>query len=81
MHSNIYDFMGEHWFLTWCLAWLIWPILIVTKAVLTAPFSYPYNAYKARLRAMNIAIHGWPTAPLMNADGDIVHPPKEEKKS
>jgi hypothetical protein len=27
------------------------------------------------LRSRNIARHGWPTNPLMDADGDIIHPP------
>ena len=29
------------------------------------------------LRSRNIARHGWPTAPNMDADGDIVHPKQE----
>lgn len=28
-------------------------------------------------RCLNIAIHGWPTG-LIDADGDIVHPPDNE---
>lgn len=69
--DDLLTFMGAHPFLTWCLAWGIWPIC----GVLTAPFRYAFLAYNRRLRSANIRAHGWPTNPLMDADGDIVHPP------
>lgn len=78
--ADLLKFAGEHWFLTWCLAWGIWPICWTATSVLSAPFRYPYLAYNRRLRSLNIRARGWPTAPLMDADGDIVHPPKDERK-
>ena len=56
--------------LTWALAWGIWPVC----GVLKAPFYYAFKAYNRKKRSENIAAHGWPTAPLMDADGDIIHP-------
>ncbi len=29
------------------------------------------------MRCIQISLRGWPTAPLMDADGDIVHPKKD----
>ena len=34
----------------------------------------PFIAFRLFIRSRNIAKHGWPTNPLMDADGDIVHP-------
>ncbi len=73
--ADLLSFMGEHPFLTWCLAWGIWPVC----TVLTAPFRCALGAYRLRIRAANIAARGWPTMPLMDADGDIVHPPVKEE--
>lgn len=77
--SELLSFMGENPWLTWALAWCVWPIGWTISAVLTAPFSYSLKAYNRHLRAKNIAAHGWPTNPLMDADGDIVHPPESEE--
>lgn len=78
--ADILRFAGEHPFLAWCLAWAIWPVCSMLATVLSSPFRYPYLAYNRRLPSQNIRAQGWPTAPLMDADGDIVHPPKEESK-
>lgn len=50
----------EHWFLGF--------ILIFTALELTA------NLISRVLRFFVILIRGWPTAPYMDADGDIVYP-------
>jgi len=65
--NEFYTFAGEHPVVTVLLAWAV-------ASVLTAPFKYAYLAYSRRLRSLNIWRRGWPTAPLMDADGDIVHP-------
>lgn len=66
--------------LTWALAWGLWPICWGVQAVLIAPFAYAFKAYNRKKRSENLSLLGWPTHPLMDADGDIVHPPKEESK-
>lgn len=74
--SEFYAFASENPFLTWFLAWAIFPVCSMIATILTAPFRFPYLAYKRRLRSGDIQSRGWPTAPLMDADGDIVHPDK-----
>lgn len=41
----------------------------------------PFFAWNRLLRHLNIRKNGWPVNPLMDADGDIVHPPKQESKT
>lgn len=48
--------------------------LCVAAGTITAPLRWSWMAYNRFLRSKNIAARGWPTAPLMDADGDIVHP-------
>jgi hypothetical protein len=36
-----------------------------------------YRFYCRTLRAANIRRHGYPSGPLIDADGDVVHPPVE----
>jgi hypothetical protein len=38
-----------------------------------------FKFYNRRLRSKNILAHGWPRARFMDADGDIVHPRREEE--
>lgn len=73
--ADFFTFAGAHPVVTFFLAWGIWPICWTVQAVLMAPFSFAFKAYNRRLRSINIRTHGWPTNPLMDADGDIVHPP------
>ncbi len=73
--EEFFKFAGEHPFLTFCLAWGIWPICWTVRVIVSLPFTLAFKAYNRRLRAMNIRAHGWPTARFMDADGDIVHPP------
>lgn len=43
---------------------------------------FPYSIYLMVCRYFRYRMvreHGWPTAPLMDADGDIVHPRQEDK--
>lgn len=76
-----FEFAGEHPFTAWLMAWGLWPLCWMGQSVLTTPFRMAYGAYKRRLRSKDIQSHGWPTARLMDADGDIVHPPIKENKS
>ncbi len=70
--TELLNFMSANPFLTWCLAWGIWaPVYAIVQ-----PIRYAYLAYSRTLRSRNIRERGWPTAPLMDADGDIVHPKK-----
>lgn len=65
--NEFYIFAGNHPIVTVILAWAI-------SGAVAAPFKYAYLAYSRHLRSANIRDRGWPTAPLMDADGDIVHP-------
>jgi len=35
-------------------------------------------AFNRILRTIKVLVRGWPTAPNMDADGDIVHPKRQE---
>jgi len=48
-------------------------IALILAYILMSPVRYAFRAYNRRLRAKNIALHGWPTAPI-DADGDVVYP-------
>lgn len=76
-----FNFASNHPILTFFLSWGIWPACWAVTHVLTYPFKVAYMAYKMHLRAGNIRAHGWPKTPLMDADGDIMHPKPPEKKS
>lgn len=57
------------------------PITTVILAyLLMAPVRYAFRAYNRHLRSKNIALHGWPTAPI-DADGDVVYPDKDDECS
>ncbi|AMX93745.1 MULTISPECIES: hypothetical protein [Mesorhizobium] len=73
--NDFFTFAGAHPAVTFFLAWGIWPVCWTVQAVLTTPFSLAFKAYNRRLRSLNIRAHGWPANPLMDADGDIIHPP------
>lgn len=79
MNAEIVQILYSNPFLTWCLAWLVWPITWMITAILTTPFNMAFKAYNRKKRAENIRAHGYPTTPLMDADGDIIHPPVKEK--
>lgn len=79
--TEVLSFMADHPVLSWFLAWGLWPVCWATSAILTTPFNAALRAYGRYLRAKNIRARGWPTAPLMDADGDIVHPPQPEKSN
>ncbi len=73
--TEFYAFATAQPFLTWCLALGIW----VIPWVIAIPFSFFIKAYNRHLRSRNIKINGWPDHPLMDADGDIVHPPRGDE--
>jgi len=50
-------------FMFWILCWTV-----------TVPFKLMWFAWNRYLRSKNIQAHGYPTNPLMDADGDIVLP-------
>ena len=74
MSTDFWTFAWNHPFLVWCIAWGIWPVCWMVTAVITAPFKLGFRAYNRHLRAKNIALHGWPKHPNMDADGDLVFP-------
>lgn len=41
-------------------------------------FTFIFRCWNRWLRSRNIAAQGWPSAHLMDADGDIVHPKKDD---
>jgi hypothetical protein len=77
--TEVLSFMGDHPFLSWFLAWGLWPVCWAASAVLTTPFKVALRAYRLHIRGRNVRAHGWPRNPLMDADGDIVHRPQPEK--
>lgn len=66
---TIWDFANNHWLVTLFLA-------AIAAGVIKAPFQYAFRTYNRHLRHKNIALHGWPRAPL-DADGDLVYPEKK----
>lgn len=77
MTADFWQFVWAHPFLTWLLAWGIWPVCWAASAILTAPFRFAFMAWNRHLRSLNIRAQGWPTIPNMDADGDIVQPKAE----
>lgn len=75
---DLLHFAGLHPWLAWGLSWGLWPAAWVAVTVIAVPFQTVLTAYNRHLRSKNIAAAGWPDKPLMDADGDIVHPPKGE---
>jgi hypothetical protein len=69
--SEVLTFMGDHPIVTVLLAWCVAGLAYKVARL-------PYLMLNRWLRHRNIVAHGWPTHPLMDADGDIVHPPKED---
>ncbi len=55
----------EHWFLTFVLAYCA---LTVVSSIITRIY-----------RVIMVLARGWPTHPLMDADGDIVHPERKDE--
>jgi hypothetical protein len=69
--TEFYAFASNSPYLTFFLFWIVgWTV--------TTPIAYICRAYNRRLRSKNIAARGWPTNPLMDADGDIVHSKDDE---
>ncbi len=63
--SDIITFAGEHPVATVLVAWSL--------------FSLIRTVICRILRSVNILVRGWPTAPFMDSDGDIVHPKSGEQ--
>lgn len=64
--SEFYAFASENPFLTFFLGVLV-----------LVAWSGPWAVLRRVIRSIDIQTNGWPTAPLMDADGDIIHPPKD----
>lgn len=73
--SEFLAFASEHPFTAWLLSWIVIPIGLTVVKVIGIPFYLASASYNRHLRSLNIRARGWPTNPLMDADGDIVHPP------
>lgn len=66
-YDFILQFADRHWFITACA---VISMCSTVYLLVKAPF-FVLNRF---LRHRDIKAHGWPTNPLMDADGDIVHP-------
>jgi len=67
----MWEFAESHPLITLALA-------MIAAGTVTAPFRYAFRAYNRTLRSRNIALHGWPTAPI-DADGEVVYPDKDDE--
>ena len=65
-----WEFWGEHWFLAWSALWLVWAVVPIAIQC-----SWIVNRI---LRAINVALRGWPPE-HQDADGDWRPLPKSEK--
>ena len=65
-------FAAEHWFLTWCLLWLLWPVFMLPNLV--------FRIINRAFHVINVSIRGWPPEHL-DADGDWKPAPKVEEKT
>ena len=68
--DSFWIFADHHPFWAWCMAWGLW----IIPSIVAIPFNFAFRVINRRMRARNIAARGCPTNPLMDADGDIVHP-------
>lgn len=80
--GNMWSWAHSHpWlftFLAWSALWLGWGLPFVVN-VIGNVMIYPFRLWRRAIRSRDIQAQGWPPHPLMDADGDIIHPPKEEK--
>ena len=51
----------------------------LTTVIILLSVHMPFKIVSRAFRMIMVCTRGWPTMPLMDADGDIVHPKKEEK--
>lgn len=77
--KDFFDFATANPWLVFALSWGIWPICWMIQAIVLAPFNLIFRMWNRTLRSHNIRAQGWPTAPFMDADGDIVHPPVDKE--
>lgn len=65
-----WQFASDHPFAAFCMLWIVgWVISVIV--------TQPLRFWNRWLRHKNIAAHGWPEPPL-DADGNVVHPPKDD---
>lgn len=70
-----WNFLGEHWFLTWSALWLAWGAIWLPIAAA----SIAAKLVTRILRTVKVTVRGWPPAHL-DADGDW-RPLPEDKKA
>lgn len=68
--EGFWAFADNHPFVAWCMAWGVWAVPVT----ISIPFTSWVKIRSRRYLSTNIQAQGWPTNPLMDADGDIVHP-------
>jgi amino acid transporter len=72
--SGFWSLAQERPFTAWLLALSLW----IIPATIQIPFVIAFKCWNRWLRNRNLKHLGWPRNPLMDADGDIVHPPVKE---
>ena len=50
----------------------------LTALIVASSIHLPFSVITRIYRVIMVCARGWPTAPLMDADGDIVHPESNE---
>jgi len=53
-------------------------VLVMVYFLLRLLLRLPFLFWNRLLRHLNIRAQGWPTNPLMDADGDIIQPKNED---
>lgn len=65
---NMWDFLHQHPFIAWCLAWSVWGIYGIAILAL--------RLVNRCLRTVMVVFRGWPP-PHLDADGDFKPTAKE----
>jgi len=74
MFIAFFEFLGEtNAFIQWSALWLLWGVYFLAV--------WPFRLVNRFFRSRNIKNAGWPSNPLMDADGDINHPSKDDEQS
>lgn len=69
-------FAGDHPF---AATIMVIAVLMAIKGIIYAFINQPFRFYNRTMRHLTIRKCGWPANPLMDADGDIVHPESSEE--
>lgn len=71
--TEFWQFMGEHWFIAWCLSWAIWGVFWLIGAICNMIFTL----INRLIRMVVVCVRGWPPAHL-DADGGWKPAPEEK---